>query len=46
MELLDYFPSATNEELAGKIGISRKTLHSHFEKWMSVSPSGYSKIIF
>ena len=45
MEEIEIFPSITNALLASKLGISRKTLYSHFEKWLSVSPSGYRKIM-
>ncbi len=34
----------TTEALAQHVGISRKTMHQHFEKYLGLSPSQYRKI--
>lgn len=37
-------PALTTESLAYQVGISRKTMHQHFEKYLGLSPSQYRKI--
>lgn len=44
IQLLAADPALTTEALAGELGISRKTLHQHFERYLGLSPSLYRKI--
>jgi AraC-like DNA-binding protein len=45
LEMFDRDPDSTAEEVADRLGISRKTLHVHFEKFVRISPALYRRII-